>query len=509
MLTKEISFTLPIIICLYEFIFLKANLKKRLLYLFPFLLSFALIPFQLLVTKSLFGTANNISATLQLANEYNLTWSEYLFTQFRVIITYIRLMLFPANQNLDYDYPTFHTFFTPPVLFSFICLLSISCIALFLLHRSSLIKKHSTHLRLIAFGIFWFFITLSVESSIIPIDDVIFEHRLYLPSVGLIVSIIMGLLLLTDKFSITKPNSAKIIIAAMIIIVVPFSAASYSRNAIWHSEISLWEDVVLKSPQKARPHSNLGQAYLADGRLDEAAKELLVAIQLKPDLAEAHNNLGVAYMDQNRYEDATKEFLWVLKRNPYYRFTHNNMGLVNLRQNKLDAAAMYLRNALKLNPDYTDARYNLALTLEKQGKIDEAIKEYRSVLIHTPTLLNKINNFGTCRLGAGKLDEAITKFQVVLTLDPNFVQAHYNLGLAYSKQGHYQQAIQEFRTAIRLKPDLAIAHYKLALMYEKQNKSGEAVLELEHAVKLKPDYSEALSKLELLRNPAKKQQINK
>ena len=99
---------------------------------------------------------------------------QYLFTQFRVIVTYIRLLFIPINQNLDYDYHIVKSLFELPALASLIFLGSILTIAI------RIFSKY----RLISFGIFWFFLTLLPESSIIPIKDVIFEHRLYLPMVG-------------------------------------------------------------------------------------------------------------------------------------------------------------------------------------------------------------------------------------------------------------------------------------------------------------------------------------
>ena len=50
----------------------------------------------------------------------------YLLTQFRVMVTYIRLVFLPFNQNLDYDYPIFKSIFELPVLISFLFLISYS-----------------------------------------------------------------------------------------------------------------------------------------------------------------------------------------------------------------------------------------------------------------------------------------------------------------------------------------------------------------------------------------------
>jgi hypothetical protein len=118
--------------------------------------------------------------------------TDYLLTQFRVIVTYMRLLIFPVNQNFDYEYPVYHSFFDPQVAFSFIFLFMIFLGGIYLIYASRLAAaKGNRHgLRLAAFGIFWFFLALSVESSIIPITDVIVEHRLYLPSIGIIIAFV-------------------------------------------------------------------------------------------------------------------------------------------------------------------------------------------------------------------------------------------------------------------------------------------------------------------------------
>ena len=137
---------------------------------------------------------------------------DYLNTQFRVIVTYIRLLFFPVNQNLDYDYPIYRTFFTPPVFLSFLFLLGIFCWGIYLLYRSYKSDQANRFwYRLIAFGIFWFFVTLSVESSIIPIQDVIYEHRLYLPSVGFFMAIMSGIVFIYVRLANrTKSGSESI-----------------------------------------------------------------------------------------------------------------------------------------------------------------------------------------------------------------------------------------------------------------------------------------------------------
>ncbi|MBI5211952.1 MAG: hypothetical protein HY957_01080 [Nitrospirae bacterium] len=256
MKTKEISFTLPMMIALYEFMFLYGNIKKRLAYLTPILLTMLIIPLTLMSVKASLTGSGNIDEFELLSSPVISRW-DYLFTQFRVIVTYIRLLFLPINQNFDYDYLIYHSFFALPVLSSFLFLLSIVVFGIYLLYRSRRSVENKGYLRLMSFGIFWFFITLAVESSIIPRADVIFEHRLYLSSIGFIIAVIMLFLQAADAFA----YRIRIIIPMLIIVVIAFSVAAYARNAIWQDEVSLWKDTTDKSPNKVRTHYNLGAAY--------------------------------------------------------------------------------------------------------------------------------------------------------------------------------------------------------------------------------------------------------
>jgi len=193
MKTKEIAFTLPATVVLYEFMFFKSSVRKRLIFLAIVALTLTIIPLSLLHSdKPLSAILSELSERTRIQTDMP-RW-HYLVTQMRVIVTYLRLVFLPVGQNLDYDYPIYHSLFTPQVFFSFLLLLAIVGSALYLLSASR--SRHSgsspraVPYRLISFGIFWFFITLSVQSSIVPIVDVIFEHRVYSPSVGLFIAII-------------------------------------------------------------------------------------------------------------------------------------------------------------------------------------------------------------------------------------------------------------------------------------------------------------------------------
>jgi lipoprotein NlpI len=73
---------------------------------------------------------------------------------------------------------------------------------------------------------------------------------------------------------------------------------TFQRNALYRDPILLWSDTIKKSPQKARPHNNLGHAYALRDDWERAIEEFRIAVQLDPDYAFAKKNLRDAYLHQ-------------------------------------------------------------------------------------------------------------------------------------------------------------------------------------------------------------------
>ena len=355
MKTKENAFTLPIVITLFEFFFFTGRVKVRILRLTPFIMTLFIIPLTLLGTDKPTGKIiDDIGVATKRFS--GISRFDYLLTQFRVIVTYIRILFFPANQNLDYSYPKFNSFIDLQVFLSFIFLSFILAFALYLFYRS---RFTTPDLRIISFGIFWFFITLSVESSVLPISIVINEYRVYLPSAGFFVAIMSGIFLLFEDIKCRKIRT--IALLSLLVVISVLSYTTYTRNAIWESKISLWEDVIKKAPRNIRAHNNLGNAYLAKGFIDKAIEHYLVALNLKPDYVEAHNNLGTAYSSKGFTDKAIEHYLVALNLKPDYAEAHINLGLIYIERKRIDKARKEFQMALQTNPDMDKARQYLEL----------------------------------------------------------------------------------------------------------------------------------------------------
>ncbi|MCL5023596.1 MAG: tetratricopeptide repeat protein [Nitrospirae bacterium] len=453
MMTKEIAFTLPIMILLYEFLFFGASLKKKLLFLIPVLVTLAIIPLSMVhVDKPLGQVLSDLSEKTRVQTA--ISRGDYLMTEMRVIVDYLRLLFLPIGQNLDYDYRVYHSFFTPPVFLSFLLLLSIFGSAVYLLYKTRgagsipphpPLSKGGTeggadpispslfsirYPRLAAFGILWFFLALSVESSLIPIVDVIFEHRLYLPSVGAFIAISSALYAALPALRRRLPGADKAVLALALAAVAALAAATYARNRVWQDPVTLWEDVVRKAPGNARAHNNLGFLYNARGMNDRAAEELLTALRLRPDYADAQINLGIVYNAEGMTDPAIEHFMIALRLKPDDPDVHNNLGIALVSKGMIDEAMWHYRTALKLKPDYPEA----------------------------------YNNMGVAYASKDMFDEAEGYFVRAISLKRDYIEAHYNLGLVYLKRKDLRNAEAEYMRLIGI--DRKAAGKFLELMRE-------------------------------------------
>ena len=505
MRTKEITFTLPVMIILYEWMFFKGIIKRRLLYLLPFLLTMPIIPLTWMgmpiIPSMRTGSEGLLSPFIRFEEITRMAvilsrW-DYLNTEFRVIVTYIRLLFFPAHQNLDYDYPIYRTFFNPEVVISFLFLLALFGLGVYLFYASTRVEKGNRFwLRLVSLGILWFFVTLSPESSIVPVWDVIYEHRLYLPSVGFFMALMSGIVFIRAWLGSRTKMVEKAFMPAMIFVVIGLSATAYARNTVWQDGVTLWEDVIKKSPNKVRPYSHLGGFYLKQGRMNEAIAAYQAAIIRKPDNAEAHNNLGIVYRKQGRFDDAVQEIRTALKYGgPGYAEAHSNLGRVYYDQGRFDDAIKEYQTALKYKPNDAEAHNNLGVLYQNQGRFDDAVQEIRTALKYGPDYAEAHSNLGRVYYDQGRFDDAIKEYQTALKIKPNDAEAHNSLGVLYRKQGRFDDAIKEIQMALMHKPDYADGYYNLGTVYINMGKLDEAKASLLKAVDLSPSHVTAHNNL--------------
>lgn len=358
LLSKENAVTVPVAILLCEFTFFKGIDRKRILLCgLCFLPVFAAI---LLTNRAVLLQTDLPAAFLKMTAERGApSRLTYLLTQFPVVLEYLRLFFLPFGQSLDHDVPLRSSWSDPVVAASFLSLLAIIVSALLIWLKGKKGEALKDRILLLAgFGVAWFFITISLESGLVPIRDVMFEQRVYLPSAGLVVTVSSLLWFCLSKWSFAA-SAARNFSIVILIMASTFAFLTLSRNRVWRSEVTLWEDAAGKSPAKGRTHGALGHAYQRAGRFVEAERAYVEAVRLAPQDYIARNNLGAIYLKQRRYGEAVSQFKGVLTLAPATAAAHFNLGLAYAALGQLAEAETSFAAAVRLKPDYREASENL------------------------------------------------------------------------------------------------------------------------------------------------------
>jgi tetratricopeptide (TPR) repeat protein len=448
MKTKESAFTLPLAIAIYEFMFFVGKRKRRLLYLVPILMTMIVIPISIISLVALDRPATEILGSIDALTKsqtQDMSRLEYLSTQVRVTVTYIRLLFLPMNQNLDYDYPAYGSIANPGVFVSLLFLVSVFGPGIYLLLKSNRVVAG----RLAAFGVIWFFLALSVESSLIPLHA-INEHRMYLPSAGAFVALVTGVFMVV---AVTEKRKMLRVLAALAIgFVVMFSTAALARNSVWQSDIALWSDTAGKSPGKSRSFVNLGFAYEEQLLYDKAVTAYRAALEYSPNNASIHNNLGVVYDRLGLYVKAIGEYRAALKIDPGDTSIYNNLGATYSIIGEYDNALMQFRTALKYRYDDAETHNNLGIMYKRLGQYDNAVGEFREALRFNRDYVEAHNNLGVVYKTLGRYEKALVEYAAALEIDPDYAEAYNNRGAVYMKKKMYGDAETEFRKALSLDP---------------------------------------------------------
>jgi Flp pilus assembly protein TadD len=408
--SKEIAVTLPFFVILYEWYFFRnldrTWLKKHIVYLLPALL--------LAASGVVWATGSHSFVMQFLVNGYaqkGFTLSERLLTEFRIVVYYISLLAWPDPRrlHLDYDFPLSRSMIDPPT--TLLAVLLITGLLVLALVRAD---KN----RLMSFGILWFLGNLVIESTVLPLD-LVYEHRLYLPSMFLAV---LGVSAAYRWFQYRRA-----VAIGLCLVAVGFSLWSFERNSYWRNAVALWEDNVAKTPQNARAYNNLGHVYYNAGNMPAAIENFRTALALEPDHPKARYGLGLAMIHENRYDEAETHLLQAIEATPDNPAAYNALGALRLKQNRVEAAIEHLRTAVKLDPQNSAAHNNLGAALARQGHFTEAFEQYRIALKLNPEYAEAYNNVGMLLLRKGRDAEAADLFKKALQLDPQHDGARKNL----------------------------------------------------------------------------------
>jgi Flp pilus assembly protein TadD len=383
MLTKEFLVTAPVVLVLADVLVLGLSVRTALRRSWLLFLALPIVPVMVLLTSwaqagagAGLKTAMLVAAPLGAGEDFQY---RYAISQPGVVLDYLRLFVVPYGLNLDHGRDACASVSEAAVLLPVAGILVLLAGAWWWRRRDPGRARGS----LVLFGTLWFFLTLGVDSSVIPLPDLMSEHRAYLPSVGLS-AVMAGLLDAVRARCAVRPLSRRAVLGAAAAWIAVLGGLTVARNRVWASEAGMWRDVVARSPGNARAWMNLGVA-LAGGDDEEAVACLYRAIAINPAALLARINLARVLIRRGRPAEALSAV---------------DAGLA---LSGGDAALFFERGS----------------ALRALGDLEGAIEAFRHVCAMQPGNAMAPALIGELHLRQGRREEALASFRAAAMLDPS------------------------------------------------------------------------------------------
>ncbi|MBC8286106.1 MAG: tetratricopeptide repeat protein [Nitrospinae bacterium] len=360
----------------------------------------------------------------------------YFLSQIQVAVNYYLLKLFlPFNLNFEPDIRLLPELMGWQFIFAF-GVLGLGTTIVYR-HKSSLFK----------FAILWLVITLLPTSSIIPLKQIVTEHRIYLPGLGF--SLALGWLFL---------NVPRVFATGLLLIFLSLNfLITVNRSLDYRSEVSLWEDTAEKSPNKALVHNNLATAYMEAKMLTEAERELAVTLQLNPAQSDAYANLGHIHFQRENWKQAIEEFDLAIALGSGKSDTYYFSGLAWSKQWAYAEAIPFLQRAVSMRPHKAHYHFDLGNAYQNLRIFDEALREFRQTLEIQPKHPQAQNNIGVIFWNLEAYEKAEVEFKKALNIQHDVPEIHHNLAALYLKIDQHADAIPHLKEVLKLQPENATA----------------------------------------------------
>lgn len=486
LLSKEVMVTVLPVLWLYDRLFLAASWREIVrqrgwLYLaFAVLLAAALV----MLIPAVFAGANS---TAGFGIQAVTPW-EYARSQPGVILHYLRLSVWPYPQCLDYGWPI-ETRWLVGIALPGLAVLGLLATSVVAMLRG----------RRIGFLGIAFFLILAPTSSIVPIQDLCFEHRMYLPLACVVTACVLAGHAVFQR--LPWPSARTCSVAVLLAVVLVLGSLTVVRNRVYHSAVAMWMDVI----QKTRHHraadnlgralNNLGDELLDAGRVEEGVEVLRQAVKLNPDMAQIHGNLGRGLTDLQDFAGAQHSCDEAVRLDPKGARFRQQLGLLAAAQGRLDGAEAHLRQALALAPSDSLIETNLAKCLADQQQLDEAINRLQDVVRRDPKFTEARQRLATVLATAGRYQEAAAQARDLASRSPQDARPCLLLGLIELQQPDQEAALRWFAEALQRDPRCAAAHLHSGNIQRRRGEQAEAVRCYEKAVAIDEELAEAQNNL--------------
>jgi protein O-mannosyl-transferase len=340
----------------------------------------------------------------------------------------------------------------------------------------------------ISFGIIWFFLALMPTSSIIPLGEVLNDHRMYFPFVGLVISVSWTVVLVLNQYG--KSINKQLIIVPIILLIAAYAYGTYQRNKVWHTPESLWQDVAAKSPLNGRGLMNFGVALMGSQQYAKAEIYFKKAMHITPDYALLYTNMGLVNEKEGQLQLAENYYKAGIKLGGNIPDTYFFYGLFLVHQLRYSEAEPVLLKSVQLSPLYLEPRWQLMNLYNKMTHWNDLIKMANETLQISPGNAAALSYLRWAIQKNKELDLEEKK----VDSDPS-AEKYLDLSLQIYRSGRYAQSISLARLALKLKPSSAEAYNNIGAARIKLKQYQQADTALRVALKLKPGFMVAKNNL--------------
>jgi tetratricopeptide (TPR) repeat protein len=432
---------------------------------------------------------------------------KYLITEAYVYLLYFKEFFLPTHLTADTDLSPFESFTDKRFFIGVIFML-----ALFV---SIVYTSAKQNPRPIAFGLSWFFLALLPTSSFQPLSEVMNDHRMFFPNIGLIIAVVWAVYLFFKKQENTtfSTSTARIALsAAAVLFISAYAYGTYQRNKVWDNDETLWFDVTEKSPENGRGLMNYALTqynksfeYSAKGDKQGAIKYLRRAIDyytkglkynpyysyLHINIALAYDALGMTegtpYKYNNIVDDHFKKgqqyaggfyggyyfyasWLWKQGRKaeaiwnaeqavnfgPDYEATYTTLMGFYMAEYEWDKMRSMAQRMLQRFPGNQYGNYYLQASQNRKSKVDELLDMIKA----NPTPENYLN-LSLEYYNKNRFEDCISAAESALKVKPDYVEAYNNICSAYNALGNYDKAMEACNKALKITPNYALAQGNL------------------------------------------------
>ncbi|MEW6382101.1 MAG: tetratricopeptide repeat protein [bacterium] len=464
LLSKPVTVMLPLILVLHELCFRREEKPFRWRAILPFFLLAALL-------AAVTYRAQSAEVMHYVGNSFALS---VLLTG-KILVLYLGKLLLPLGLSSRYVFPVSKL----SDLFTLSSLLAAALLLLFLGGLVFLWRRN----RSLAFPGCWFLITLAPVANLVPTSTQMADRYMYLPSVGYGLAIGLVAFAVSRRVRLRERGRRLLqtaIILAVAGMVVLYGSLTLTRNRVWRTDRTLWEDALAKDPGNYWAATFLANTYMTEAQKSRDAQEreknlkqakalFLQAIRQEPSFAQALLGMGSALLDEGNAQEAITYLwqarMWSNELDQSLRIEHN-LGVAYIKTNQFRAAEEVFTSITRKDPAFVPAYFSLGklyLCFGTSEGYQKAAEQYRRAIAVSPRDPQGYFYLGITQELLGDCSQALVNYREALRLAAEEASSasrmmvspadiHLSLAGLYHRLQDYPKAIEHYREFLRLDP---------------------------------------------------------